>query len=84
MANKHPKREPLKMQTRQKVSAQKTPPRTAEVQRQIEDDAKLARRIHMQPRSPTKKKKNNGILRSQITKPSITSRRLALAIKAWD
>ena len=67
------------MQTRHKVSAQKTPPRTAEVQRQIEDDAKLARRIHMQPRSPTKKKKkNNGILRSQITKPSITSRRLAL------
>ena len=32
----------------------------------------------MQPRSPTKKKKNNGILRSQIGKPSITSRRLAL------
>jgi hypothetical protein len=64
------------MQTRQKVNAQKTPPRTAEVQRQIEDDAKLARRIHMQPRSPTKKK-NNGILRSQIRKPSITSRRLA-------
>ena len=65
------------MQTRHKVSAQKTPPRTVEVQRQIEDDAKLARRIHMQPRSPTKKK-NNGILRSQIGKPSITSRRLAL------
>ena len=65
------------MQTRHKVSAQKTPPRTAQVQKQIEDDAKLARRIHMQPRSPTKKK-NNGILRSQIGKPSITSRRLAL------
>ena len=65
------------MQTRHKVSAQKTPPRTAQVQKQIEDDAKLARRIHMQPRSPTKKKKNNGILRSQIGKPSITSRRLA-------
>ncbi len=66
------------MLTRHKANTQQTPPRTAEVQKQIEDDAKLAKRINMLPRSPTrKKKKNNGILRSQITKPSITSRRLA-------
>ena len=62
------------MQTRHKASTQR--PRTAEVQKQIKDDAKLARRINMLPRSPTKKE-NNGIPRSQIRKPSITSRRLA-------
>ena len=64
------------MLTRHKASTQQTPPRTAEVQKQIEDDAKLAKRINMLPRSPIRKE-NNGILRSQIRKPSITSRRLA-------
>ncbi len=64
------------MLTRHKASTQQTPPRTAEVQKQIEDDAKLAKRINMLPRSPTRKG-NNGILRSQIRKLSITSRRLA-------
>ena len=64
------------MLTRHKASTQQTPPRTAEVQKQIEDDAKLAKRINMLPRSPTRKE-NNGRLRSQIRKPSITSRRLA-------
>jgi hypothetical protein len=64
------------MQTRHKSNTQQTPPRTAEVQQQITDDAKFAKRISMLPRSPTKKE-NNGIPRSQIRKPSITSRRLA-------
>jgi hypothetical protein len=56
------------MQTRHKSSTQQTPPRTAEVQKQIEDDAKFAKRISMLPRSPTKKE-NKGILTSQIRKP---------------
>ena len=60
------------MLTRHKASTQQTPPRSAEVQKQIEDDAKLAKRINMLPRSPTRKE-NNGRLRSQIRKPSITS-----------
>ena len=64
------------MQTRHKSNTQQTPPRTAEVQKQIEDDAKLAKRISMLTRSPTKKE-SNGRPRSQERKSSITIRRLA-------
>jgi hypothetical protein len=64
------------MQTRHKSNTQQTPPRTAEVQQQITDDAKFAKRISMLPRSPTKKE-SNGKPRSQKRKPSITIRRFA-------
>ena len=43
------------MQTRHKSYTQQTPPRTAEVQQQIDDDAKFAKKISMLVRSPIKK-----------------------------
>ena len=42
------------MQTRQKSYTQQTPPRTAEVQQPIDDDAKLAKKICMLAPSPIK------------------------------
>ena len=64
------------MQTRHKSYTQQTPPRTAEVQQQIDDDAKFAKKISMLARSPTKKG-GRGKPGSKQLRTSITPKRLA-------
>ncbi len=64
------------MQTRHKSYTQQTPPRAAEVQQQIDDDAKFAKKISRLFRSPTKKG-GRGKPGSKQRRTSITPERLA-------
>jgi hypothetical protein len=64
------------MQTRHKSSTHQRPPRTAEAQQQIDNDARFAKKISMPARKPTKKG-GSGKFGSRQVRTSITPKRLA-------